>query len=148
MRRVSDCIRDGIRLAIPQPTEWQRIGNQIGDAFIFARAAFVERGSLIASALDIQLHGAVRGKGCSSWHRRRIITVRVAAINCCHAARIARSATLASCCWICRTRNVCRSRLGVRQNRPVLSCSPRGCFRSNGIRILDSSSAVERIRSV
>src|SRR5262245_22239904 len=25
--RISDCIRDGIRLAIPQPTEWQHIGN-------------------------------------------------------------------------------------------------------------------------
>jgi hypothetical protein len=32
---VSDCIRDGLRLAIPQPTEWQRIGNQINAAMIF-----------------------------------------------------------------------------------------------------------------
>jgi hypothetical protein len=29
MLRVSDCVRDGIQLAIPQPTEWQRIGSQI-----------------------------------------------------------------------------------------------------------------------
>ena len=41
-----------------------------------------------------------------------------------YAARTARPTILAGCCWICRTRNVCRSRFGVRQNRPVLSCSP------------------------
>jgi len=41
MLRVSDCVRDSIRLAIPQPTEWQRIGNQIDAAFILARADFV-----------------------------------------------------------------------------------------------------------
>jgi hypothetical protein len=29
MLRVTDCIRDGIGIAIPQPTEWQHIGNQI-----------------------------------------------------------------------------------------------------------------------
>ena len=28
MLRVADCIADSIRFAIPQPTEWQRIGNQ------------------------------------------------------------------------------------------------------------------------
>jgi hypothetical protein len=39
--RVSDCVRDGIRLAIPQPTERQRIGDQIDAAFIFARTDFV-----------------------------------------------------------------------------------------------------------
>src|SRR5439155_5649377 len=41
MRRVSDCVRDGIRLAIPKPTEWQGIGNQVNAALIFARANFV-----------------------------------------------------------------------------------------------------------
>jgi hypothetical protein len=30
-----------IWFAIPQPTEWQRIGNEIKAAFIFARAHFV-----------------------------------------------------------------------------------------------------------
>ena len=39
--RLSDCIRDGIGFAIPQPTERQRIGNQIKAAFIFAWADFV-----------------------------------------------------------------------------------------------------------
>jgi hypothetical protein len=40
--RVADCIADSIRLAVPQPTEWQRIGNQIDAAFIFARSDFVK----------------------------------------------------------------------------------------------------------
>jgi hypothetical protein len=39
MLRVSDCIRDGIRLA--QATERQRIGNQIDAAMIFARPDFL-----------------------------------------------------------------------------------------------------------
>jgi hypothetical protein len=32
---------DYIRLATQQPTEWERIGNQIDAATIFARADFV-----------------------------------------------------------------------------------------------------------
>src|SRR5262249_12585667 len=35
---VADCI---IRHVIPRPTEWQRIGDQINAALIFARADFV-----------------------------------------------------------------------------------------------------------
>jgi hypothetical protein len=38
VHRVADCI---IGRVIPQPTEWQRIGNQINAAMIFARADFV-----------------------------------------------------------------------------------------------------------
>jgi hypothetical protein len=38
---VSDCIRDGVRLAIPQTTERQHIGNEIDAAMIFARADLV-----------------------------------------------------------------------------------------------------------
>ena len=41
MLRVSDCIRDGIGIAIPQRAEWQHIGNQIDAAMITARAGFV-----------------------------------------------------------------------------------------------------------
>ena len=33
--RVADCI---IGRVVPQPTEWQRIGNPINAALIFARA--------------------------------------------------------------------------------------------------------------
>jgi hypothetical protein len=38
MLRVPDCV---IRLGVPEPTEWQRIGNQIDAAMIFARAHIV-----------------------------------------------------------------------------------------------------------
>jgi len=38
MLRVADCIRDGIGIAVPQPTEWQHIGNEINTAFVVARA--------------------------------------------------------------------------------------------------------------
>ena len=41
---ASDGIRDGVRLAVPQPTEWQRIGDQISAAMIFARTDFVNVG--------------------------------------------------------------------------------------------------------
>ena len=34
MLRVVDCIRDGIRLSIPEPTERQRIGDKIKVAFV------------------------------------------------------------------------------------------------------------------
>jgi hypothetical protein len=42
MLRVADCIRGGIWFAIPQPTEWQRIGNKINAAFVFARADLID----------------------------------------------------------------------------------------------------------
>jgi hypothetical protein len=42
MERVSYGMVDRIRLAVPQATEWQRIGNQIKAAMIFARADFVD----------------------------------------------------------------------------------------------------------
>ena len=41
MLRISDCIRDAIRLAIPQPTEWQHVRNEIDAAMIFAGPDFV-----------------------------------------------------------------------------------------------------------
>jgi hypothetical protein len=41
MPRLSDCIADCVRLAVPQPTEWQRIGNQIKAATILAPADLV-----------------------------------------------------------------------------------------------------------
>jgi hypothetical protein len=40
MLRVADCVVDRIRFAVPQPTEWQRIGNQIDAAMVFARSDF------------------------------------------------------------------------------------------------------------
>jgi hypothetical protein len=41
VHRVADCI---IWRVIPQPTEGQRIGNQIDAAFIFARSDIVQNG--------------------------------------------------------------------------------------------------------
>jgi len=35
---VSDCV---IRFGVPEATEWQRIGDQIDTAFIFARVYFI-----------------------------------------------------------------------------------------------------------
>ena len=35
MLRISDCVADRVWLGVPQPTEWQRIGNQINAASIF-----------------------------------------------------------------------------------------------------------------
>ena len=40
MLRVVDCVAD---FQLPQPTEWQRIGNQIDAAMIFALADFLKR---------------------------------------------------------------------------------------------------------
>jgi hypothetical protein len=37
----SHCVADRIRLAVPQATEWQRIGDQINAAMICAGADFV-----------------------------------------------------------------------------------------------------------
>jgi hypothetical protein len=42
MLRIADCVRP----VIPQPTEWQRIGNQIDAALVFARTDFVTCGAL------------------------------------------------------------------------------------------------------
>jgi hypothetical protein len=39
VHRVADCI---IRRAVPQPTEWQHIGNQINAAMIFALSDFID----------------------------------------------------------------------------------------------------------
>jgi len=41
LHRVADCVAGRVRLALPQPTERQRIGDQIDTAFIFRRANFV-----------------------------------------------------------------------------------------------------------
>ena len=41
MKVPNDCIAYRVRLTIPQPTEWQHIGNEIDAALIFARSDFV-----------------------------------------------------------------------------------------------------------
>jgi hypothetical protein len=39
---IPDCVARRVWFAVPQATEWQRIGNQIDAAMIFARADFVK----------------------------------------------------------------------------------------------------------
>jgi len=39
---VADCIRDCIWFAVPEPAEWQRSGNQINAAMIFALSDFID----------------------------------------------------------------------------------------------------------
>jgi len=41
VHRVAGCIPECIRPIVPQPAEWQCIGNQIDAAMIFARVNFV-----------------------------------------------------------------------------------------------------------
>src|SRR5215467_2920044 len=48
MLRVSDCVADCVRFAIPQPTEWECIGNQINAAFVCAWTDFRKRASVAA----------------------------------------------------------------------------------------------------
>jgi hypothetical protein len=57
MFSVADCVADRLRPAIPQPTEWQSIGNQIKAAMINYLCAheFRKRGSLSLSA-RLQIH--------------------------------------------------------------------------------------------
>jgi hypothetical protein len=38
---VTNCVANRVRLTVPQPTEWERIQNQIDAEAIFARADFV-----------------------------------------------------------------------------------------------------------
>jgi hypothetical protein len=38
---IADCVAHCVTLTIPQSTEWQRVGDQIDAAFIFARSDFV-----------------------------------------------------------------------------------------------------------
>ena len=65
-RHVNGCNASRIRLhsrqhciAIPQPTEWQHIGNQIDAAMIFARADFVNVNRAVSwsdwSIVDLEL---------------------------------------------------------------------------------------------
>ena len=52
MLRVADSVRDCVWLAIPQATEWERIGDEIDAALVAARGAFRK---VLASGLDAGL---------------------------------------------------------------------------------------------
>jgi hypothetical protein len=51
MLRVFDCV---CHLSIPEPTVWQRLGNQIKAAFIFARSDFVNVQPFRSAVLNIR----------------------------------------------------------------------------------------------
>ena len=40
--RIVKCVADCVWLAVPQATEWQRIGNQVDTAMVFARVHIVK----------------------------------------------------------------------------------------------------------
>ena len=75
MLRVADCITDRIRLVIPQPTKWQRIGNQIDAAFVFARADFVKVHRIFFAML--QRDGANGGARLTLWTEETLPFVKV-----------------------------------------------------------------------
>jgi hypothetical protein len=52
---VADCIRDSSSIAIPQPTEWQRIGDQINAAMIFARTDFVNVAAEVKKEIELEI---------------------------------------------------------------------------------------------
>src|SRR6266404_1908274 len=65
MLGVPDCVADCIRLAVPQATEWQRIGDEIDAAMILTRSDFVNVPVKRAVRLR-QRHGIiVKGKRTS-----------------------------------------------------------------------------------
>ena len=70
---------------VPQPTEWQRIGNQINAAFIFARADFVSVLSKGHPALDFP--HCLSSDGYEKSTKRRLSTsdfiTYVAKCGCC-----------------------------------------------------------------
>jgi len=75
VHRVADCIILGV---IPQPTEWQRIGNQINAAMIVARTDFVNvlhHGFLptlilsVSGCFSLTLHQAC-DRTASAWQGR------------------------------------------------------------------------------
>jgi len=43
LRVVADCVADRVWFAVPKPTEWQRIGNQIDAAFILVAGGLRKR---------------------------------------------------------------------------------------------------------
>ncbi len=84
MLGVTDGIRDCVWLAVPQPTEWQHIGNQLNAAMVFARADLVncvvswssersvgQRRCCFKLGLDVELRNVAVAIQCeqSGWRR-------------------------------------------------------------------------------
>ena len=59
MLRVTDCVAGSVWSAIQEPTEWQRIGNQIKAAMIFAGVNLVN-GATGHNGVDSSNHPEAR----------------------------------------------------------------------------------------
>ena len=60
---VVNCVTGCVWPTVPQPTEWQRSGNQIDAAFIFARADFVKALEVLTDAGRTACYNALRLDG-------------------------------------------------------------------------------------
>jgi|GraSoiStandDraft_29_1057270.scaffolds.fasta_scaffold2631950_2 hypothetical protein len=62
MLSVVNCVADCVWLAVPETTEWKRIGNQVDAAIILARADFVNvgrmRGAYHGTMKILSVHGS------------------------------------------------------------------------------------------
>ena len=63
MLGIPYCVADCVWRAVPQPTEWQRIGNQIDAAMIFARSHFVKVLEVLTDAGRTACYDALRLDG-------------------------------------------------------------------------------------
>jgi hypothetical protein len=59
MLRITDCIRDSISIAIPQPTEWQRVGKPLSRDNLYR----VGRGAGVGRGRGVGVHLPVHGVG-------------------------------------------------------------------------------------
>jgi hypothetical protein len=74
VNRVADCARP----RVPPPTEWQRIGNQIDAAMIFARANFINVLRVSHCACSYHFVVAVwRAKEAYSKYDHRPVALRI-----------------------------------------------------------------------
>src|SRR5437870_7865893 len=64
--RAVNYVADCVWLAVPKPTERQRIGNQTDAAMIFTRSDFVNVLRMVITAACGWFHGVVRPLGCAT----------------------------------------------------------------------------------
>ncbi len=84
MLGVTDGIRDCVWLAVPQPTEWQHIGNQLNAAMVFARADLVNCVVSWSSERSVVVSGGAVSSwdwtwSCAMWRWRSSVNNRAGA---------------------------------------------------------------------
>jgi hypothetical protein len=80
MLSISDCVHDGIRPGVAEPTKWQHIGNEINAAFVFARADFVNvHASFNSKGVLEKFTGSVRSPAPEVKYRTHAVAQRVTA---------------------------------------------------------------------